>query len=292
MLDTSSRANFKPTAEIDDLDVLAKEVCGHLAASTNAAQNFLEHALAAGDALIRAKKQVKPGNWYGWLRSCDLSEDKAQRYMQLAAHGADLDPARVRGLSLRAALKLIGRPQPANSKPKKKKAATSFVALAWWSSASPEARSRFIEGVGLKPLIAAIPSSWRREAEQAVGPVSPRVTTLVNASPTTRDDIGPGSAGEIARLNARIDELQIEKRRLEIDNIGLRSEVEATKAGRKPEGEGEGSELGGLLRAWDRASQGAREKFKTHVGFVAVEPPAKAMDDGLDIPECLRRAAP
>ena len=77
MLDTSSRANFKPTAEIDDLDVLAKEVCRHLAASANAAQNFLEHALAAGDALIRAKKQVKPGNWYGWLRSCDLSEDKA-----------------------------------------------------------------------------------------------------------------------------------------------------------------------------------------------------------------------
>jgi len=89
MLDTSSRANFKPTAEIDDLDALAKEVCRHLAASTNAAQNFLEHALAAGDALIRAKKQVKPGNWYGWLRSCDLSEDKAP-----ALHAARRTPCR------------------------------------------------------------------------------------------------------------------------------------------------------------------------------------------------------
>lgn len=182
MLDTSSRANFKPTAEIDDLDALAKEVCRHLAASTNAAQNFLEHALAAGDALIRAKKQVKLGNWYGWLRSCDLSEDKAQRYMQLAAHRAELDPARVRGLSLRAALKLIGRPQPANSKPTKKKAATSFDALAWWSSASPEARSRFIHEVGLKPLLAAIPSSWQREAEQAVEPVSPSVNVQLRAA--------------------------------------------------------------------------------------------------------------
>ena len=65
MLDTSSQANFKPTAEIDDLDALAKEVCRHLAASTNAAQNFLEHALAAGDALIRAKEQVKHGKWCG-----------------------------------------------------------------------------------------------------------------------------------------------------------------------------------------------------------------------------------
>ena len=80
----------------------------------------------------------------------------------------------------------------------------------------------------------------------------------------------------------------------EFENIALRSEVEETKAVRKPEGEGEGegSELGNLLRAWDRASQGAREKFKARVGLVAVEPPAKAMDDGLDIPEFLRRAAP
>jgi len=108
----------------------------------------------------------------------------------------------------------------------------------------------------------------------------------------TRDDIGPASNDEITRKDARIEELQADKRRLEIENIGLRSEVEETKAVRKPGDEGEGSELGNLLRAWDRASQGAREKFKARVGLVAVEPPAKAMDDGLDIPECLRRAAP
>jgi hypothetical protein len=59
------------------------------------------------------------------------------------------------------------------------------------------------------------------------------------------------------------------------------NEVEATD---------EGSELRVLLFAWDRASQGTREKFKARVGLVAVEPPAKVMDDGLDIPEYLRRA--
>ena len=108
----------------------------------------------------------------------------------------------------------------------------------------------------------------------------------------TRDDIGPASNDEITRKDARIEELQADKRRLEIENMGLRSEVEETKAVCKPEGEGEGSELGNLLRAWDRASPGAREKFKARVGLVAVEPPVKVMDDGLDIPECLRRAAP
>jgi hypothetical protein len=100
-----------------------------------------------------------------------------------------------------------------------------------------------------------------------------------------RDDTDPASNGEIARKNARIEELQADK---------LHGEVEETKAVRKPEGEGEGenSELGNLLRVWDRASQGAREKFKARVGLVAVQLPAKAMDDGLDIPECLQRAAP
>jgi hypothetical protein len=72
------------------------------------------------------------------------------------------------------------------------------------------------------------------------------------------------------------------------DDIGPASNDETARK----EGEGEGGELGNLLRAWDRASQGAREKFKARVGLVAVEPPAKAMDDGLDIPTCLRRTAP
>ena len=126
--------------------------------------------------------------------------------------------------------------------------------------------------------------------------LAPEATTTPTPPPPedTRDDIGPAIGGEIARLNARIDELQADKRPLEIENTAFRSEVEEMKAVRKPEGEGEGegSELGNLLRAWDRASQGAREKFKARVGLVAVEPPAKAMDDGLDIPEFLRRAAP
>jgi hypothetical protein len=42
-----------------------------------------------------------------------------------------------------------------------------------------------IDGVGLKPLIAAIPPNWRREAEQVVGPVSPRATTLLQLAPST-----------------------------------------------------------------------------------------------------------
>src|SRR5262249_31042164 len=191
MLDTSSRANFKATAEIDDLDALAKEVCKHLQGSGAAAQNFLEHALAAGDALIRAKEQVKHGDWLKWLKSCDLSADTAERYMKLARHRAELNSAGVRNLSLSAALKLVAKKKPVDGpKAKKSRPVTHSDALVWWSSASPEARSRFIDGVGLKPLLAAIPPSWRREAKQAIGPVSSRATRLLQVALSTT------SAGE------------------------------------------------------------------------------------------------
>ena len=188
MLDTISRANFKPTAEIDDLDVLAKAVREHLQASANAAQNFLEHTLDAGDALIRAKAQVKHGEWLPWLKLCDLSADKAERYMKLARHWG-LNSAGVRNLSLGAALKLVAKKKPVDGpKAKKSRPVTHFDALAWWSSASPEARSRFIDGVGLKPLLAAIPPSCRREAKQAIGPVSSRATTLLKLALSTNTD--------------------------------------------------------------------------------------------------------
>ena len=119
MLDTSSRANFKPTAEIDDLDALAKAVRERApAGERERGSKFLQHMLDAGDALIRAKAQVKHGKWLPWLKLCDLSADKAERYMKLARHRAELNSAGVRNLSLSAALRLfnalaaVKRPSP------------------------------------------------------------------------------------------------------------------------------------------------------------------------------------
>ena len=44
-----------------------------------------------------------------------------------------------------------------------------------------------------------------------------------------RDDIGTASNGEIARKDARIEELEHENRRLQLENIALRSEIEELK---------------------------------------------------------------
>jgi hypothetical protein len=46
------------------------------------------------------------------------------------------------------------------------------------------------------------------------------------AGPTARDDDGPTSVAEIARRDARIDQLQADKHRLEIENAGLRREID------------------------------------------------------------------
>ena len=57
------------------------------------------------------------------------------------------------------------------------------------------------------------------------------------AKAQTLQDVGENSAGELARLNARVDELQNEKHRLEIKNIGLVSENDELRAaGSRPGG--------------------------------------------------------
>jgi hypothetical protein len=91
---------------------------------------------------------------------------------------------------------------------------------------------------------------WREQEREAA---AERIHALMGGKTEPRDDIGPASTAELARLRARIEELQADKRRLEIENVGLRSEIEELKA------------------------------------RLATVPPA---DDGLDIPPSLRRAAP
>jgi hypothetical protein len=156
-----------PTAPAQDLEERAERVRKCLLLVSTAVENYLEHALATGDELIRNKAEIPHGGWLEWLRTCDLTEDTAGRFMRLARHRAELtaNSARVRNLSLTAALKLIAKPKQdcplSSSKAKKSsKPASSFDALAWWSAAAPEERRHFLDGVGSNPLLAAIPPTW------------------------------------------------------------------------------------------------------------------------------------
>jgi hypothetical protein len=79
-----------------------------------AARKALEHALAAGDALLEAKSAVEHGQWSAWLAANvpDVSARTAQLYMKLARNRGSLDPQRVADLSLRQAAKMVSESKP------------------------------------------------------------------------------------------------------------------------------------------------------------------------------------
>jgi hypothetical protein len=177
-----------PTS-VKNLDDLAAKIRNAHAAVGHAARDVLEHALNAGDALLKAKAAVPHGRWLPWLKSeCDLSDRHAERYMLLAQNRVTLaaNSTRVSDLSLRSALCLLKKPSKLEMSssakpPKKTKSATSLDALGWWSTASLEERRHFLDGVGLRSLfevrpaawgpgllLTAIPDDWRRELERRV----------------------------------------------------------------------------------------------------------------------------
>jgi predicted nuclease with TOPRIM domain len=80
-----------------------------------------------------------------------------------------------------------------------------------------------------------------------------RIRALMSRPKPARADSGPDSSGEIERIRARNEELERENARLRRENLALRTEIDELKA-RLP----------------------------------TVSPPA---DDGLDVPEFLRRSA-
>ena len=121
-----------------------------------------------------------------------------------------------------------------------------------------------------------------------------RIRALLGKPPKP-DDVGPDSPGEAARLRVRVDELQAEKRRLQIKILGLESEIEELRGKLKAGGDMSISEFQVAIKKWEETVETQRgiiarlenENAKLRAGGAA--PP---LDDGLDIPECLRRAAP
>ena len=115
-----------------------------------------------------------------------------------------------------------------------------------------------------------------------------RICELMGKPPKPPDDIGPASAGEIARKDAEIEELRNAKQRLEIKITGLESEITELKTRRKPASAARCE----ICRQEKRATQ--RRVFvcdlcaEIHELETRAEaaPPA---DDG--IPEFLRRSA-
>ena len=104
-----------------------------------------------------------------------------------------------------------------------------------------------------------------------------------------RDDIGPASSGEIARKDAEIEELRNAKRRLEIENTGLRSEIAELKAERKPAAEAKSAARCDICHEKKRAL--LRPVFICDsCAYIHELDATPSADDWPDLPASLRRA--
>ena len=157
-----------------ELETLASTIRAAHDAAGHAARNFLEHALAAGDALIEAKEKVGHGNWLAWLKNkCDLSEDRAERYMRIARGRGVLEAnsARMRNLTLAQAQRLIeqseraaaGVPPPKTARRTEGKPLKRSLDPLAWAEASPPERTHFVDAIGWSALHTAIPAAWDLE---------------------------------------------------------------------------------------------------------------------------------
>jgi DUF3102 family protein len=150
-----------------DLSVLAEQTRAHIQVGNHAVANGVAFWMAAGDILLAAKAQIPHGGWLKHLKDCDLSEDKAERYMHLARHRAELEnSARVRNLTLTGALRLIHGTKPGR-KPKPPATVSKLDPLAW-SDASADERRHFLDAISIDSVLKAMPPSWRSALEASV----------------------------------------------------------------------------------------------------------------------------
>jgi hypothetical protein len=103
----SSKQAPKPLA------TLAARIAAEHRAFVAAVKRGLEHAIAAGHLLIKAKDRLGHGKWLPWLSDhCQVPERTAQLYMRLARHAPELarKSATVADLTVREAASLITAP--------------------------------------------------------------------------------------------------------------------------------------------------------------------------------------
>lgn len=103
------------------MNYLATTANTEYAKANECAQGAIEHARAAGDALIQAKGNMEHGQWLGWLaNNWSHDERTAQRLMRLASGWEELaNTTRLSDLSINDAMKLLANPP----KPKSEHAA-------------------------------------------------------------------------------------------------------------------------------------------------------------------------
>ena len=109
-MNTAITTNTSPLAD------LAAKINDAHAQCEHAMNEGLQHALTAGQLLLKAKSQLKHGEWGPWLEAnCRFAKRTAQAYMRVADRWPELEAKAQTSalLSLDGAVKLLAEPKPA-----------------------------------------------------------------------------------------------------------------------------------------------------------------------------------
>jgi len=248
-----SRSSAAPASPVTTDPILAE----HAAEIRRLGKRTLADVIEIGARLTECKRICGHNNWLPWLdREFGWEETTAQRFMRVhklaQSKSGKLPDLPVSAIYLLAA---PSTPEPAK---------TEIIERA---KAGEALRANEVKRVVERHKPPASKPHKAKRAKAADPPPPPsnevlqqraaaaeRIRAQMGRPKPAHDDIGADSGGEIKRLRERNEELENENACLRRENLALRSEIDELRA-RLP----------------------------------TVSPPA---DDGLDVPEFLRRTAP
>src|SRR5262245_43895517 len=260
------------TKHVLDNRILAK----HAAEIRRLGKQTVENLIEIGRHLVEAKAEVKKlgGSWGDWLEhEFNWSDQQARRLIHVFERKSELN-------------KLLNSDFPVSA----------LYALAAPSTPN-EARDEIIERAqaGETVLVAEVKRTIERTKGRKPPSSKRKPTTKPQANTkSSKDDAAndtdPSSAGEAERLRVRVEELQAQVRQRDITIEGLRRDIaELQKTSGDPVSV---SEFQAAIRKWEDPVETEkniiRELQKAKATRRAVGKAASA-DDGLDIPESLRR---
>jgi hypothetical protein len=181
---SSAHKNSVVVDERADLAALSATICKEHEAATLSLSYALEHGMACGDALLKAKPTAGPhGTWLAWLERLEPqggpSVRMAQNYMRLAENRAVLAAAantkqRFAFGTVRGALALIRQPRPPSAPRSKSPSSvtkapklTRHDVLAWFGTAPVVEHQRLFDSLGSRVVAAAIPQYWNMRLASA-----------------------------------------------------------------------------------------------------------------------------
>lgn len=238
----------RPITSIKDTTAL-KKLAIRINAEHKVAQerlnSGLKHAIAAGQLLLEAKKQLTHGEWLPWLeKHCEVRERTAQAYMRVARGFASMDSdksATVADLSFRDALNMLSvTGSAAASMPPESFDRVSKLAgdvglrhalsnvrradmLSKYTLETP--RALLPSPTGRKMRVARNPT--KRQWMLAVGPDVSREKLMQREQLAREDESVRALQQEQDELKARADELEAEAKRLRADAEAVGREINA-----------------------------------------------------------------